>query len=65
MQGLFTFTIMPSTQTFTSHSMHKLKIIKVSNITLVEHRSEYQIGVTLFLIGNATNKDDLLGGYLS
>ena len=45
--------------------MHKLKIIKVSNITLVEHRSEYQIGVTLFLIGNATNKDDLLGGYLS
>ena len=45
--------------------MHKLKIIKVSNITLVEHRSEYQIGVTLFLNTNATTIDDLLvGGYL-
>ena len=58
MQGLITFTIMPSKQTVTSHLMHKLKVIKVSNITVGEQRSRYHRHCST--ISNATTKDDLL-----
>ena len=34
MQGPITFAIMPLKQTFTFHSMYKLKVIEVSNIPL-------------------------------